>query len=137
MNDDRTMRIKSLEMAMDQIEKDHGKGSIMKLGDKPAAKIEAISSGSISLDAALGIGGVPRGRIVEIYGPESSGKTTVCLHVIAEAQKTGGLAAFIDTEHALDTNYAKLRLLFSRASRSCARYLKYLLSACMLPGFAK
>lgn len=107
MNDDRTMRIKSLEMAMDQIEKDHGKGSIMKLGDKPAAKIEAISSGSISLDAALGIGGVPRGRIVEIYGPESSGKTTVCLHVIAEAQKTGGLAAFIDTEHALDTNYAQ------------------------------
>ena len=107
MNDDKAMRIKSLEMAMDQIEKDHGKGSIMKLGDKPAAKIEAISSGSISLDAALGIGGVPRGRIVEIYGPESSGKTTVCLHIIAEAQKTGGLAAFIDTEHALDTNYAQ------------------------------
>jgi recombination protein RecA len=79
----------------------------MKLGDKPAAKIESISTGSISLDAALGIGGIPRGRIMEIYGPESSGKTTVCLHIIAEAQKTGGLAAFIDTEHALDTNYAQ------------------------------
>ena len=107
MADDKAMKIKSLDMAIEQIEKDHGKGSIMKLGDKPAAKIEAISTGSISLDAALGIGGVPRGRIMEIYGPESSGKTTVCLHIIAEAQKTGGLAAFIDTEHALDTNYAQ------------------------------
>ncbi len=107
MADDKVMRIKSLDMAIEQIEKDHGKGSIMKLGDKPAAKIEAISTGSISLDAALGIGGVPRGRIMEIYGPESSGKTTVCLHIIAEAQKTGGLAAFIDTEHALDTSYAQ------------------------------
>lgn len=107
MADDKAMKIKSLDMAIEQIEKDHGKGSIMKLGDKPAAKIEAISTGSISLDAALGIGGVPRGRIMEIYGPESSGKTTICLHIIAEAQKTGGLAAFIDTEHALDTNYAQ------------------------------
>jgi recombination protein RecA len=107
MADDKANKIKSLDMAIEQIEKDHGKGSIMKLGDKPAAKIEAISTGSISLDAALGIGGVPRGRIMEIYGPESSGKTTVCLHIIAEAQKTGGLAAFIDTEHALDTNYAQ------------------------------
>jgi recombination protein RecA len=107
MADDKAMKVKSLDMAIEQIEKDHGKGSIMKLGDKPAAKIEAISTGSISLDAALGIGGVPRGRIMEIYGPESSGKTTVCLHIIAEAQKTGGLAAFIDTEHALDTNYAQ------------------------------
>jgi recombination protein RecA len=107
MADEKAMKIKSLDMAIEQIEKDHGKGSIMKLGDKPAAKIEAISTGSISLDAALGIGGVPRGRIMEIYGPESSGKTTICLHIIAEAQKTGGLAAFIDTEHALDTNYAQ------------------------------
>jgi len=107
MADDKAMKLKSLDMAIEQIEKDHGKGSIMKLGDKPAAKIEAISTGSISLDAALGVGGVPRGRIMEIYGPESSGKTTVCLHIIAEAQKTGGLAAFIDTEHALDTNYAQ------------------------------
>lgn len=107
MADEREMKLKSLDIALSQIEKDHGKGSIMRLGDKPAAKLEAISTGSISLDAALGIGGVPRGRISEIYGPESSGKTTICLHVIAEAQKTGGLAAFIDTEHALDINYAQ------------------------------
>ncbi len=107
MADDKLMKLKSLDIAIEQIEKDHGKGSIMKLGDRPPAKIESISTGSISLDAALGIGGVPRGRIMEIYGPESSGKTTVCLHIIAEAQKTGGLAAFIDTEHALDTNYAQ------------------------------
>lgn len=107
MPDEKELKLKSLDVAISQIEKDHGKGSIMKLGDKPIQKIEAISSGSISLDAALGIGGVPRGRIIEIYGPESSGKTTVCLHIIAEAQKAGGLAAFIDTEHALDTNYAQ------------------------------
>ncbi len=107
MADEKEMKLKSLDIALSQIEKDHGKGSIMRLGDKPATKIGAISTGSISLDAALGIGGVPRGRISEIYGPESSGKTTICLHVIAEAQKTGGLAAFIDTEHALDVNYAQ------------------------------
>lgn len=107
MADEREMKLKSLDIALSQIEKDHGKGSIMRLGDKPVAKLEGISTGSISLDAALGIGGVPRGRISEIYGPESSGKTTICLHVIAEAQKTGGLAAFIDTEHALDVNYAQ------------------------------
>jgi recombination protein RecA len=107
MADEKEMKLKSLDIALSQIEKDHGKGSIMRLGDKPATKVGAISTGSISLDAALGIGGVPRGRISEIYGPESSGKTTICLHVIAEAQKTGGLAAFIDTEHALDVNYAQ------------------------------
>ena len=107
MPDDKNMRLKSLEIAIEQIEKDHGKGSIMRLGDRPVAKIDVISTGSISLDAALGIGGIPRGRITEIYGPESSGKTTVCLHIIAEAQKGGGLAAFIDTEHALDTGYAQ------------------------------
>jgi recombination protein RecA len=107
MADDRLLKLKSLDIAIEQIEKDHGKGSIMKLGDRPIAKLEAISTGSISLDAALGIGGVPRGRIVEVFGPESSGKTTICLHIIAEAQKTGGLAAFIDTEHALDTGYAQ------------------------------
>ncbi len=100
-------KLKSLQIAIDQIEKAHGKGSIMKLGDGVITKIDAISTSSISIDAALGIGGIPRGRITEIYGPESSGKTTICLHVIAEAQKAGGLAAFIDTEHALDTNYAK------------------------------
>lgn len=107
MADEKNMRLKSLEIALEQIEKDHGKGSIMRLGDKPVAKIDVISTGSISLDYALGIGGVPRGRVMEIYGPESSGKTTVCLHIIAEAQKAGGLAAFIDTEHALDTGYAQ------------------------------
>jgi recombination protein RecA len=100
-------KLRSLQIAIDQIEKAHGKGSIMKLGDGVVTKIDAISTSSISLDAALGVGGIPRGRITEIYGPESSGKTTVCLHVIAEAQKKGGLAAFIDTEHALDTGYAK------------------------------
>ncbi|HMQ78845.1 MAG TPA: recombinase RecA [Ignavibacteria bacterium] len=100
-------KLRSLQIAIDQIEKSHGKGSIMKLGDGVITKIDAISTSSISLDAALGVGGVPRGRIIEIYGPESSGKTTICLHIIAEAQKRGGLAAFIDTEHALDTSYAK------------------------------
>jgi recombination protein RecA len=104
---DKDQKIKSLQIAMDQIEKSHGKGSIMKLGDGVITPIDSISTGSISLDAALGVGGIPRGRIIEIFGPESSGKTTVCLHVIAEAQKKGGLAAFIDTEHALDTSYAK------------------------------
>jgi len=107
MAEDRESKLKSLDIALEQIQKDHGKGAIMKLGDKPIVKIASISTGSISLDAALGIGGVPRGRIMEIYGPESSGKTTICLHIIAEAQKTGGLAAFIDTEHALDTGYAQ------------------------------
>lgn len=107
MAEEKLSKLKSLDIAIEQIEKDHGKGSIMKLGDKPATKLESISTGSISLDAALGIGGVPRGRIVEVYGPESSGKTTICLHIIAEAQKNGGLAAFIDTEHAMDTNYAQ------------------------------
>ncbi len=100
-------KLRSLQIAIDQIEKSHGKGSIMKLGDGVVTKIDAIPTGSISLDAALGVGGIPRGRISEIFGPESSGKTTVCLHVIAEAQKNGGLAAFIDTEHALDTGYAR------------------------------
>jgi recombination protein RecA len=104
---DNEQKLRSLQIAIEQIEKAHGKGSIMKLGDGVITKIDAISTGSISLDAALGVGGIPRGRIIEIYGPESSGKTTVCLHVIAEAQKAGGLAAFIDTEHALDTGYAQ------------------------------
>jgi recombination protein RecA len=103
----RESKLQALKIAIDQIEKQHGKGSIMRLNEGPIAKVDAISTGSISLDAALGIGGVPRGRVIEIYGPESSGKTTICLHIIAEAQKTGGLAAFIDTEHALDIAYAK------------------------------
>ncbi len=100
-------RLNALKIAVEQIEKQHGKGSIMKLGSVPATKIETITTGSLSLDCALGIGGLPRGRVTEIYGPESSGKTTVCLHVLAEAQKQGGMAAFIDTEHALDIYYAK------------------------------
>ena len=100
-------KLQALKIAIDQIEKQHGKGSIMRLNEGPIAKIDSISTGSISLDAALGIGGVPRGRVIEIYGPESSGKTTICLHIIAEAQKSGGLAAFIDTEHAMDIAYAK------------------------------
>jgi recombination protein RecA len=100
-------RLQALKIAVEQIEKQHGKGAIMKLDEGPIAKIDFISTGSISLDAAVGIGGVPRGRVVEIFGPEASGKTTICLHVLAEAQKKGGIAAFIDTEHALDLNYAK------------------------------
>jgi len=98
---------KALEMAISQIEKQFGKGSIMKLGEDAKMNLESVSTGSIDLDVALGIGGVPRGRIIEIYGPESSGKTTVSLHVIAETQKAGGTAAFIDAEHALDPVYAK------------------------------
>ena len=98
---------KALEQAIQQIEKVHGKGSIMKLGDGYSVKVDVIPTGCLALDAALGIGGLPRGRIVEIYGPESSGKTTVSLHVVAEAQKLGGTAAFIDAEHALDPEYAK------------------------------
>ena len=102
-----TEKKKALEMAMSQIEKQFGKGSVMKLGEFKAMEIEAIPTGSLSLDIALGIGGVPRGRIIEVYGPESSGKTTLALHVVAEAQKEGGEAAFIDAEHALDPVYAK------------------------------
>ena len=98
---------KALEAAMSQIEKQFGKGSVMKLGEFKAMEVEAIPTGALSLDIALGIGGVPRGRIIEEFGPESSGKTTLALHVIAEAQKAGGEAAFIDAEHALDPVYAK------------------------------
>src|SRR5690625_4795272 len=94
-------------MALKQIEKQFGKGSIMKLGEGAAQKLDAIHSGSLALDVALGIGGYPKGRVVEIYGPESSGKTTMSLHAIAEGQKKGGSAAFIDAEHALDPNYAR------------------------------
>lgn len=100
-------RKQALENAMKQIEKDYGKGSIMRLGDRADTAIESVSSGSLKIDAALGVGGFPRGRIIEIYGPESSGKTTVTLHAIAEVQKNGGTAAFIDAEHALDPEYAK------------------------------
>ena len=104
---DREQKLKIINEAIANIEKTYGKGSIMKLGDGVINNIESIPTGALSLDFALGIGGVPRGRVTEIYGPESSGKTTLCLHIIAEAQKLGGLAAFIDAEHALDVNYAK------------------------------
>src|ERR671917_485332 len=100
-------REKALELAMAQIEKNHGKGSVMRLGDEVRQPISVIPTGSIALDVALGIGGLPRGRVVEIYGPESSGKTTVALHAVANAQAAGGIAAFIDAEHALDPEYAR------------------------------
>src|SRR5213082_2593687 len=100
-------RDKSLETALALIERQHGKGAVMRLGDDARAPVEVIPTGAIGLDVALGIGGLPRGRIIEIYGPESSGKTTVALHAIASAQSTGGIAAFIDAEHALDPDYAK------------------------------
>ena len=104
INDERS---KALKLAIEKIEKDFGKGSIMKLGDKPAINVEAIPTGALALDVALGIGGVPRGRIIEIYGPESSGKTTLAQHVVAECQKKGGIAAYVDAEHALDPEYAR------------------------------
>src|SRR5205085_1645866 len=107
MADDRMERVKAVDLAMSQIEKQFGKGSIMRLGTKEVVPISVISTGSISFDAALGAGGFPRGRVVEIFGPESSGKTTIALQVVAEAQKLGGLAAFVDAEHAMDPIYAR------------------------------
>ena len=100
-------RIKALKLAIDKIEKDFGKGAIMKLGDKPAVSVETIPTGALALDVALGVGGIPRGRIIEVYGPESSGKTTLAQHIVAECQKKGGIAAFVDAEHALDPEYAR------------------------------
>ncbi|MGC4057036.1 MAG: recombinase RecA [Chitinophagaceae bacterium] len=100
-------KLKVLELALDKIEKDYGKGSVMTLGDKQNDAVDVISTGSLGLDVALGVGGFPRGRIIEIYGPESSGKTTIAIHTIAEAQKKGGICAIIDAEHAFDANYAK------------------------------
>lgn len=100
-------RNKALKLAIEKIEKDFGKGSIMKLGDKTTVNVDAIPTGALALDVALGIGGIPRGRIIEIYGPESSGKTTLAQHIVAECQKKGGIAAFVDAEHALDPEYAR------------------------------
>ncbi len=100
-------RTKALKLAIDKIEKDFGKGAIMKLGDKPSVSVETIPTGSLALDIALGVGGIPRGRIIEVYGPESSGKTTLAQHIVAECQKKGGIAAFVDAEHALDPEYAR------------------------------
>src|SRR5438445_8564181 len=104
--EDRNERARAIEAALAQIDKQFGKGSIMRLGSREKVDVPAIPTGSLSLDAALGVGGMPRGRVVEIFGPESSGKTTLALHVIAEAQRRGGMAAFIDAEHALDAAYA-------------------------------
>jgi recombination protein RecA len=109
MSDERSSKNKAIDMALSQIEKQFGKGSIMRLGDRiDTGGVQAISTGSISFDAALGVGGFPKGRVIEIYGPESSGKTTIALHAIAQSQKTGGSAAFIDAEHAMDSGYAKM-----------------------------
>ncbi len=105
--DEKAEKLKALQMTMDKLEKAHGKGSIMRMGDSAIEDVEVIPSGSIGLDIALGIGGYPRGRIIEIYGPESSGKTTLAIHAIAEAQKQGGIAAMIDAEHAFDRFYAQ------------------------------
>ena len=108
MPEDRTEKNKAIDLALIQIEKQFGKGSIMRLGSKDAlVPVDIIPTGAISFDAALGIGGMPRGRVVEIFGPESSGKTTIALHVVAEAQKRGGMAAYIDAEHAMDAAYAR------------------------------
>src|SRR6187402_2354484 len=100
-------KLKALQLTLDKLEKSYGKGTIMKLGDSVIEQTEVISTGSLGLDIALGIGGLPKGRIVEIYGPESSGKTTLAIHTIAEAQKKGGICAIIDAEHAFDSNYAQ------------------------------
>src|ERR1700709_1636080 len=102
-----TEKLKALKLTMDKIDKDYGKGSVMMMNERSQEPMEVISTGSIGLDVALGVGGLPRGRVIEIYGPESSGKTTIATHVIAEAQKKGGMCAFIDAEHAFDSNYAK------------------------------
>lgn len=107
MSQDNSEKLKALQLTLDKLEKTYGKGTVMKLGDAPAVEVSVISTGSLTLDAALGVGGLPRGRVIEIYGPESSGKTTLAIHAIAEAQKLGGLAAFIDAEHAFDMNYAQ------------------------------
>lgn len=107
MSSEKDAKQKALKLTLDKLEKTYGKGTIMKLGDRPAVEIDTIPTGSLTLDIALGIGGFPRGRIVEIYGPESSGKTTLAIHAIAEAQKKGGIAAFIDAEHAFDKTYAE------------------------------
>tara|TARA_A100001388_G_scaffold276457_1_gene264253 strand:+ start:1680 stop:2681 length:1002 start_codon:yes stop_codon:yes gene_type:complete len=107
MSDQKDSKLKALKLTLDKLDKTYGKGSVMRLGDQTVEKIESVSSGSIGLDIALGIGGYPKGRVIEIYGPESSGKTTLTLHAIAECQKAGGIAAFIDAEHAFDRFYAE------------------------------
>ncbi len=107
MNSEKEAKLKALQLTLDKLDKTYGKGTVMKMGDQAVEEVETISSGSLGLDLALGVNGYPKGRIIEIYGPESSGKTTLTLHAIAEAQKAGGIAAFIDAEHAFDRNYAQ------------------------------
>ena len=107
MSSEKEAKLKALQLTLDKLDKTYGKGTVMKMGDKAVEEVETISSGSLGLDLALGVGGYPRGRVIEIYGPESSGKTTLTLHAIAEAQKAGGIAAFIDAEHAFDRSYAE------------------------------
>lgn len=107
MSDNKDARLKALKLTMDKMDKTYGKGAVMRMGDAPVVEVDTIPSGSLGLDLALGIGGYPRGRVVEIYGPESSGKTTLTLHAIAEAQRNGGIAAFVDAEHAFDRTYAE------------------------------
>lgn len=116
-----TAKTKALEGALKNIEKQFGKGAIMRLGESPRQQVDVVSTGSLSLDMALGMGGIPRGRIIEIYGPESGGKTTLALSIIAQAQKAGGVAAFVDAEHALDPTYANsLGVSNSTISRACS-----------------
>ena len=107
MSSEKEAKLKALQLTLDKLDKTYGKGTVMKMGDKAVEEVETISSGSLGLDLALGVNGYPKGRVIEIYGPESSGKTTLTLHAIAEAQKAGGIAAFIDAEHAFDRNYAE------------------------------
>ena len=107
MANDKEAKLKAIRMTVDRLEKTYGKGIVMKMGDKPVVEAEIIPTGSLGLDLALGINGLPKGRIIEIYGPESSGKTTLAIHAIAECQKNGGIAAFIDAEHAFDKHYAE------------------------------
>jgi recombination protein RecA len=107
MSSEKEAKLKALQLTLDKLDKTYGKGAVMKMGDKAIEEVETISSGSLGIDLALGVGGYPKGRVIEIYGPESSGKTTLTLHAIAEAQKAGGIAAFIDAEHAFDRNYAE------------------------------
>ena len=125
MSADNKEKLKALQLTIEKLEKSYGKGTVMKLSDERVMDVEVISTGSLGLDIALGIGGLPKGRIVEVFGPESSGKTTLSMHAIAECQKKGGLAAFIDAEHAFDRAYAeKLGISVSDAIRQAVIYLK-------------
>ena len=116
MSKEQEAKMKALQLTLDKMDKSYGKGTVMRLGDKAIENIEAIPSGSLGLDLALGIGGYPRGRVIEIYGPESSGKTTLAIHAIAEAQKQGGIAAFIDAEHALISTMLPILVLMLKIS---------------------